>query len=238
MLHERLNPATVSRHDARTAPPGFLTVHQVSDASCAIPAMLFADVRVAVAESEEAIEAALKLVRERYHWRGYDYDAGKLRAAPSAVQSGGEITFVARNRDSAVGTLTLRVDGPLGLNAERTNRDAVQRVRMAGRRGCELTRLAVADGVHSKPVLAALFNLAYAAADELHGVTDVFIEVNPRHVGFYARVLGFVAMTGETFCERVQAPAVLLHVEMGALGGRLRALARRALKPPVLARAA
>jgi hypothetical protein len=200
--------------------------------------MQFGDVRVAAAESKEELDAAHELVRDRYHWRGYDFDAGSLPAMAEDAQGGGEITFVAARDGGAVGTLTLRVDGPLGLRAERTKCDVVKSVRVAGRRGCELTRLAVADSANSKAVLAALFNLAYAEADTLHGVTDVFIEVNPRHVAFYSRILGFVAVTGEIFCERVQAPAVLLHVDMKALGERLRVLARRASLPPVLARAA
>ena len=146
---------------------------------------------------------------------------------------------MAASPDATIGTITLGLDGPLGLRAEGTHRDVVQKVRGAGRCVCELTRLAVADSVDSKPVLASLFNLAYAAAETIHGVTDVFIEVNPRHVAFYSRVLGFVVAAGETFCERVRAPSVLLHVEMEALAARLAALAERALlPPPLLARAA
>ena len=204
-------------------------------APCALPAMRFSDVRVAAAESSAELEAAHALVQERYRWRGYDINAGDLHAEAEARQ---EITFLAANRDVALGTLTLRLDGPRGLRAEGNHGHLVEGARVAGKRVCELTRLAVADGVTSRPVLAALFNLAFAAAEALHGVTDVFIEVNPRHVAFYSRILGFVAVTGETFCERVQAPSVLLHVEMSALGGRLRALARRALLPPVLLRVA
>jgi len=41
-----------------------------------------------------------------------------------------------------------------------------------------------------------------------------FIEVNPRHVRFYSKLLGFVATAGERFCERVQAPSVLLRLEL------------------------
>ena len=88
-------------------------------------------------------------------------------------------------------------------------------------------------------MLASLFNLAYARrARRLHGVTDVFIEVNPRHVAFYSRVLGFVVAAGESFCERVRAPSVLLHVEMECARGTPAALARRALPQPDFAQAA
>jgi len=56
----------------------------------------------------------------------------------------------------------------------------------------------------------------------MHGVTDVFIEVNPRHVGFYQRALGFAVAAGERFCERVKAPSVLLKLELADLERRLR----------------
>ena len=46
-------------------------------------------------------------------------------------------------------------------------------------------------------MLASLFGLVYTVGRVTHGVTDVFIEVNPRHAGFYSRVLGFVVAAGE-----------------------------------------
>jgi hypothetical protein len=54
-----------------------------------------------------------------------------------------------------------------------------------------------------------------------HGVTDVFIEVNPRHVVFYTRALGFVVAAGAQLCQRVLAPSVLLHLEVDTLESRL-----------------
>jgi hypothetical protein len=204
-----------------------------------VPAVSAGAMRVAVAESPEEIEAAGGLVRRRYAWRGYDVDApddpGAARTCDRLDQ---EITFVAAKSDTTIGTLTLGLDGPFGLRAEETHSDVIEAMRAAGRRVCELTRLALAECVDSKPVLASLFNLAYSAGFTLHGVTDVFIEVNPRHVGFYSRVLGFVVAAGEAVCERVRAPSVLLHVEVEALAARLEALAWGALEQPMLAQAA
>ena len=204
-----------------------------------VPPVRAGDMRVAVAVSPEEIEAAGRLVRRRYAWRGYDVEAPD---DPGAVRRcdrlGHEITFVAANRNATIGTLTLGLDGPLGLRAEESHSDIIETMRAAGRRVCELTRLALEESVDSKPVLASLFSVAYAAGFTLHGVTDVFIEVNPRHVGFYSRVLGFVVAAGEGFCERVRAPSVLLHIEVEALAARLEALAWGALGQPMLAQAA
>lgn len=202
---------------------------------------MFADVRVAIAESPEEISAAGGLVRRRYAWRGYDVDAADdPDAARKCDRLGQEITFVAAKSDTTIGTLTLSLDGPLGLRAEETHGDVIGTARASGRRVCELTRLAIAERVDSKPVLASLFSHAYAAGLADHGVTDVFIEVNPRHVAFYSRVLGFVVAAGEGFCERVRAPSVLLHIEVEALAERLEALAHRAFAQlqPLLAEAA
>ena len=178
-------------------------------------------VRASTAESPEAIEAARHFVRRRYAWRGYDSPEQQDAALDTpAGHPAREITFVAIDDDATVGTVTLGLDGPSGLLAEGTHRDAVHKQRAAGRNVCELTRLAVAERADSKSVLAALFSLAYAAGS-VHGVTDLFIEVNPRHVGFYTRVLGFVVAAGEKLCERVRAPSVLLWLEIDQLKIRL-----------------
>jgi hypothetical protein len=54
------------------------------------------------------------------------------------------------------------------------------------------------------------------------GVTDVVVEVNPRHVGFYRRAFGFQPMSDVRTCERVNAPAVLLRLDVAELEGRMR----------------
>lgn len=191
------------------------------------------DVRVAVAKSPEEIEAAHGLVCRRYRWRGYAIDTPANNAQPASadVPARREITFVAATVEGMIGTCTLGLDGPHGLCADVAYGDVIQKARDAGRRVGEITRLAV-DSADSKAVLASLFNLAYVAGKAIGDVTDVFIEVNPRHVLFYTRMLGFTVAAAESFCERVGAPSILLHVEMDALAGRLEELAQRALPQP------
>ena len=182
------------------------------------------------AELPAEFAAAQDLVRRRYAWRGYDVPAlPDARNRKPSTTSAHEITFVATHDADTVGTITLGLDGGDGLLAERTHGDAIAQRRAAGANVCELTRLAVAERADSKSVLAALFNVAYAAGSVL-GVTDVFIEVNPRHVVFYTRVLGFAVAAAEKFCERVQAPSVLLSLAIEELERRLCEL-DRALAP-------
>ena len=55
-----------------------------------------------------------------------------------------------------------------------------------------------------------MFHVAFLYARQRFGATHMLAEVNPRHVAFYSRMLGFQAAGQERHCERVDAPAVLL----------------------------
>ncbi len=80
------------------------------------PAVNMAQVRVAVAKSREEIEAAKRLVRERYEWRGYEVAfTDDLRAEHLRQRFAHEITIVAAHREATIGTVTLGLDGPIGL---------------------------------------------------------------------------------------------------------------------------
>ena len=191
---------------------------------------------IAIAKSPEQLKAAHELVRKRYAWRGYETNDDSTPTKRRPIHQ--EITFLVGSGKTALGTLTLGLDGPLGLRAERAYGDVIDRFRASGSRVCELTRLALAESANSKAVLASLFSLAHAVGRTTHDVTNVFIEVNPRHVGFYLRVLGFAIAAGEKFCERVRAPSVLLQLEIEALEQRLGLLDVAALMQPLVAQAA
>jgi hypothetical protein len=64
-------------------------------------------------------------------------------------------------------------------------------LREAGCKLAEFTKLAIDNNVHSKPLLAALFHIAFMYVRRIHRCTDLLIEVNRRHENFYRRMLGF-----------------------------------------------
>jgi hypothetical protein len=107
------------------------------------------------------------------------------------------------------------------LPADENFRDRLDILRRQGRRLCEPSRLAIDAGM-SKRVFAALIHISYLYAHELHGFTDYVIEVNPRHVAFYQRMLGFADFGGERPCSRVGAPAVLLRLPLDQMGANIR----------------
>lgn len=210
----------------RSRAPESMRVSSKSDAAAGLLSQPSRDLRISVASSPEALAEAVRLVERRYAWRGYALNHAARELPGHAAPEAHEITLLAHDDHATLGTLTLRLDGPHGLRAEEGYAETIATVRAEGRRVCELTRLALDETSDWKAVLASLFSLAYAMGRSMHGVTDVFIEVNPRHVGFYQRALGFVVAAGERLCERVKAPSVLLKLELADLERRLR------LEPP------
>lgn len=166
------------------------------------------------------------LIRKRYGWRGYA--VGDAQDAPP-----NQVTLVASDRERALATISVGFDTPEGLLVDALYREEVSRLRASGARICEFTRLAVESGERSRDVLAMIFHIAYIYARRLNGCTDLLIEVNPRHVRFYRAALGFQVYGPERTCPRVNAPAVLLRLDLAhceaqiaSLGGH-RELAER-----------
>ena len=151
-------------------------------------------------------ESASLLIKKMYAWRGYDVD-------PSTAHAMNKITLFAESDGQTVGTMTLCLDDDAGLPADENFKDRLDELRAQGRRLCEPSRLAIDKGV-SKRVFAALIHISYIYAHNIHKYTDYVIEVNPRHVMFYKRMLGFGDFGGQRNCTRVNAPAVLLRLEL------------------------
>jgi hypothetical protein len=181
---------------------------------CEIPLSSSSGLRASIASTAEQLAAATALVESRYAWRGYAFDAGGGTAPPG-------VTLVALQTGATMGTVTLRLDGPAGLAADEVYRTAIDGVRERGRRVCELTRLAIDSAGEWRATFGALFGLAYMIGRVVHNVTDVFVEVNPRHERFYQHMFGFVTVAARQICPRVKAPAVLLRLDVERLDARL-----------------
>jgi hypothetical protein len=170
---------------------------------------------IRMANSMGRREAASLLLRKMYGWRGYAVDPG-VHHAPN------KITLFAETGGQTVGTMSLCLDNDeIGLPADENFRDKLDDLRAQRRLLCEPSRLAIDKGV-SKRVFAALIHISYIYAHNIHGYTDYVIEVNPRHVMFYKRMLGFRDFGGQRDCTRVGAPAVLLRLELDYMGEQIR----------------
>jgi hypothetical protein len=171
--------------------------------------------RIYSADTQPQRHEVETLIRRMYSWRGYAVDSA---VSPSTV--GSHETLQVRRDHLTVGTMTVRFDSKNGLLADGLYRDELDFIRQCGGRICELTGLAIAPGEDTTAVLNALFEAAYIVGAKKE-VSDVVIEVNPRHVAHYRRLLGFRLAGPERQCDRVGgAPAVLLHLDLDALDER------------------
>lgn len=177
--------------------------------------------QVRVADSDGQRGAASLLIERRYGWRGYEAEGLGEQRRPNVI------TLCADGAHGPLGTVTLGLDSEAGLLCEATYPEEVAALRGPDVRLCELTKLAVDQTDLNKHILASLFHIAYIYARVINDRTTLLIEVNPRHVAFYVRALGFEFAGPERQCERASAPAVLLKLSLDhaekqikRLGGR------------------
>lgn len=163
--------------------------------------------KIRLADIQGKRNAVSMLINKMYSWRGYDASAA-LDPHPN------RITLTASHGDQVIGTISLGFDSPIGLLVDELYKAEIDPLRRQGRKLCEFTKLAVDSHIRSKRVLAALYHISYIYARNIQEHTDLFIEVNPRHVNFYRRMLGFRQHGEEKVNLRVNAPAVLLWLEL------------------------
>lgn len=159
-----------------------------------------------IVSSENRRTAATVLIRKMYSWRGYGFQ-GNTQKQPD------ELVLIAEDSGETVATMTVCVDGAMGLPADENFRDQVDDLRAQGCRIWEPSRVAVVSRM-PKRVFAGLMHISFMYAGRLRSCTDALIEVNPRHVRFYTDMLGFKPMGVQRPCTRVGAPGVLLRLEM------------------------
>jgi hypothetical protein len=162
---------------------------------------------IRVADTEEGRSAASLLINKMYAWRGYA-GSHKIEDNPN------RITLSATDKGMVKGTVTLGIDSPIGILADEIFREEIDAFRARGGKVCEITKLAFDPSASSKMALASLFHLLFIYGRHLHGCTDVFIEVNPRHRRFYETMLGFQKLGELRTNPRVSAPAYLLWTSL------------------------
>ncbi len=200
-----------------------LTVSEADFPSFAQPSILEGVFKIRVAKRAHGHRDAIALVQKKYAGRGYAIPVGKRKHRV--------LTFIAYDEGQIVGTVGVGADSDKGLSADELYRADIDRLRAAGCRVCEFTRLAVDRTAASKPVLAGLFHTAYLYASKICGYTHAVIEVNPRHIAFYGKELKFTPIGPERLNQRVQAPAVLLFASFETIAQGLAKFAGKSVPP-------
>lgn len=214
MLH---NGPTI--HVAKTRPPV-----RESGVSRALRAMGQGDLKTArsfnfrifpTADLEARVRA-YRLAYECYRAKGYVSPNSQELIVDETDLRPRTFTLLAEDKQGAsAATVSLVFDDANGLPCDALYCEELDSLRAVGARVAEVTRLAIADAhAHDRPLLARLFNLIYIYAYHLERCTHFVIEVSPRHVAFYRRLLCFKVLGAERPCPRVSdAPAVLLVLD-------------------------
>ncbi len=172
-------------------------------------------VTIRAADSEGHRSSAHILVSRMYAQRGY-------RSTPlGSSANSSRVTLIASDHDVTLGTITIGFDDDDGLLVDELFGDHVERLRADGAVLCEFVKLAIDGVVRSKRVLASLFHTAFIYAREIKGCRNLLIEVNPRHVRFYESMLGFSVLAQERINRRVDAPAVLMCLDLAHAGQQI-----------------
>lgn len=169
--------------------------------------------KIRLAHDDNRTREARFLVEKRYRDKGYQVSgqAGQ-QTCPE------RITLATYKEEAVIGTITVGFDTGQGLLVDELYGAEVDSLRQQGLRVCEFTKLAIDHKGASKRMIAGLFQVAYLYAIRIWGYTDIVIEVNPSHVPFYQRMLGFQPLGDERICPRVGAPALLLRLDAANYG--------------------
>lgn len=165
--------------------------------------------------AERAI--AESLVNKMYGWRGYG-NQHKIPVSPAHT------TFLACLDGSPIGTLSYANDSDAGLAADILFQDEIDKYRrVPGTRVSELLRFAFDAAVPSKKLLASLVHVIFLHNKCHNPCTDIFIEVNPRHVRFYEAMIGFRTIGAARESQSVGAPSQLMHLRNAEMADRISA---------------
>lgn len=166
--------------------------------------------KIRLAHNDERTRDAKFFVEKRYGEAGF-HGVGGLGSSNNCPDS---ITLATYQGECVIGTQTLGFDVGKGLLADELYKAEIDVLRARGSTVAEITKFALDTKVTSKRFLAAMFNVSYIYLHKLWGYSDAVIEINPSHVVFYKRMLGFTEIGSERMCPRVHAPAVLLWLDL------------------------
>jgi len=168
------------------------------------------------ADTKEARESAWALVQSRYVEMGYaDAHAPPWRVTPYDLDEGTRTFFTDAGPGTPVlSTFTLVADGPRGLPMDAGWGPEVEQLRLEGRTLREATKLAARTS--GLEYLLPLIRVALLESRR-GGATDILLTVNPRHRGFYKKVLGFTELAPVGAVASVKgAPGVPLRFDIAA----------------------
>lgn len=176
-----------------------------------------------IANTQKSRLKAFQLAYEVYLAKGYIApNSTKMLISKSDFTSNTCIINI-NDGDEVIASATLNFQDKNDLPCQELYADEIQPLLDLNYKLVEITRLVIKENHrHSNLLLAQLFQAAFIFSYQIKKVEQLVIEVNPRHIAFYQRLLGFNILGGEKECERVNnAPAFLLHLNLNYVNSNL-----------------
>ncbi|MCO6431152.1 MAG: hypothetical protein J5J00_09850 [Deltaproteobacteria bacterium] len=162
------------------------------------------------------LQEALSLVYQQYRKFGYtQFNEHGLRISGYELLPSSTV-FIDTAEDGVCGTVTLIEDSIAGLPADGEFADELNALRAKGRKVAEASMFACEDEAQAgsnAALIGALFNACTG-----NRIDDLILVVNPKHVAFWHKVLGFDVLANERVCGRIcDAPGILLHLDIAEI---------------------
>ncbi len=170
---------------------------------------------VKVAAEIDEFKGAFSLVHDNYIKNGY-LDTPKSHRMLFGIHSllPGTVVFVAKSNKKVISTISEIADTELfGLPMDELYRRELDELRARGRKIVELSALVTPADYRWTNVVMYICKVMYQYSID-HGVNDLCIAVNPKHVRFYKHILLFEDLGPERYFPKVNAPAVALRVNL------------------------
>lgn len=178
-----------------------ISQNQASSTSAILP-------KIAVTKTEKL--SACHLAFQEYTKKGYIQNSENNHLVLDYDAFSKTIVINAMCGKKLAGTITLT--DPKQMPCLELFKDAVTSLGLEA----EVSRFAVADEFkNNKGVLNTLFDLILTISIRVFCYNKLYIEVNPRHTGFYQKFLDFQVVSDVVQCSRVNnAPAVLMYLDL------------------------
>lgn len=164
--------------------------------------------------SRESLEKVFRLAYDVYSEKGYAFQhETKMETSVFDANDKTLILMVENDKNEIIGSMSLYYDDGKLLPADSIFNEELNSLRNQGIKFAEVSRFVVRqDYQHQKDILISLINTIFIHAFRIMKIDEFVIEVNPRHVDYYKKLLGFVQFGNVKECPRVNnAPAVLLR---------------------------
>lgn len=172
---------------------------------------------IKIVNTLEEREAVFNLGYQVYLEKGYIQENPNQWLIQEYDNEPSTILLIVKDKNNKIaGSVTLVFKEINTIPAEKIYFEEINGLLKKNRKLVEISRLIIDKNYrNSKEIILLLFNYLSIYAYHIKKFDDLIIQVNPRHKGYYEKLLHFKEIGSEKMCPSVQnAPAVLMSLAL------------------------